>query len=174
MTPANRGRRISYSRYVLVVKLPEVLERQTASLEVLRNIGACARVAVGLAADIVEASQRLPMIAVVSPPKDAPTLSGQTVPEAVSDLCIRMLSSGQPHRALPGTGAIATAVAMQVPGTIAQRLARTRAGPARTVAMPSGPLTIEATVENGLQGPVAIAAVVQRTARRLFEGWVHV
>jgi len=155
-------------------ELPEDLERQTAKLEALREIAACARVAAGLAADRVEARQRLPFIAVVSPPQDSTTLSGETVPETTVDLCIRMLSSGQPHRALPGTGAIATAVAMQVPGAVPQRLARARAGTTRTVAMPSGAMTVEAIVEEGREGPIAIAAVVQRTARRLFEGWVYV
>jgi 2-methylaconitate cis-trans-isomerase PrpF len=154
-------------------ELPEALERDAATLETLRTIGACGRVAAGLATDLDAARARLPFVAVVSPPQDAPTLSGAVVPEAAADLCIRMLSSGQPHRALPGTGAIAAAVAMQVPGAIPQWLARARAGASRTLAMPSGAMTVEAVVTEGADGPVARVAVVQRTARRLFEGWVY-
>jgi 2-methylaconitate cis-trans-isomerase PrpF len=154
-------------------ELPEALERDVRTLDVLRAIGAQARVAAGLAATFEEARAKLPLVAVISAPQDAPTLAGSVVLAADADLCIRMLSSGQPHRALPGTGSIATAVAMQVPGSVAHRLARARSGPLRTLAMPSGAMTVEAHVRVGADGPIADSAVVQRTARRLFEGWVY-
>jgi 2-methylaconitate cis-trans-isomerase PrpF len=63
---------------------------------------------------------------------------------------------------------------MQIPGTIAHRLARRREGAACTLAMPSGAMRVEATVEQRGDEPFAAAAVVERTARRLFEGLVHV
>ncbi len=154
-------------------ELPDALERDIQVLEALRSVAAQARVAIGAAPDFDAARSKLPFIAVLSRPRDALTLSGAVLPATAADLCIRMLSSGQPHRALPGTGAIAAAVAMQVPGTIAQRLAGGREGAARRLSMPSGAMAVEATVENREAGPVAVCAVVERTARRLFEGWVY-
>jgi 2-methylaconitate cis-trans-isomerase PrpF len=155
-------------------ELPDALERDATTLERLRAIGACARVAAGASASLAEARRNLPFVAIVASPREAPTLSGETIPAHGADLVIRMLSSGQPHRALPGTGSIAAAVAMQIPGTIAHRLARPLKGAARTLAMPSGAMRVEATVEQRGDELFAVAAVVERTARRLFEGFVHV
>ena len=80
--------------------------------------------ALGLAPDADAARRKLPLIGLVSAPLDAPTLSGDVIPAEAADLCIRMLSSGQPHRALPATGAVCTAVAMGLPGSLVHRLAR--------------------------------------------------
>jgi 2-methylaconitate cis-trans-isomerase PrpF len=52
------------------------------------------------------------------------SLSGEIIAADAADLCIRMLSNGQPHRALPGTGSVCAAVAARIPGTIPHRLAQ--------------------------------------------------
>ena len=153
-------------------ELPEALEADGATLARLCAIAAQARVLAGAAATLEEARRKLPFVAIVSAPQPAPTLSGAVIAAANQDLCIRMLSSGQPHRALPGTGSVCTAVAMRIDGTLPARLARAREGAARTLAMPSGALTVEAEVDG--TPPCARSGTVLRTARRLFEGWVWV
>lgn len=157
--------------------LPQALEDDVAALERCRAVGEAAVLSLGLAADAQAARSRLPLIALVSAPADAPTLSGETIAAGDMDLCIRMLSSGQPHRALPATGAVCTAVAMGVAGSIPQRLARTsKAGASRQLAMPSGVIPVDADVRHPREGetaPHAVSGTLHRTARRLFDGRVY-
>jgi hypothetical protein len=85
-----------------------------------------------------------------------------------------MLSNGQPHRALPLTGSLCTAVAMQIDGTVPARLARPARDPsALRIAMPSGVLTVAADVRHGQGGWHAEHGSFYRTTRRLFDGHVY-
>jgi 2-methylaconitate cis-trans-isomerase PrpF len=108
----------------------------------------------------------------VCPPRDAQTLSGRALSARQSDLTVRMISIGQPHRAVPITGAICVAVAARVPGTVPQQICATDTGPIR-IAHPSGTTVVDATVslEAG-RPPRAHYGAVYRSARRLFEGHV--
>ena len=60
----------------------------------------------------------VPIIGFVAPPMDAPTLSGEPITAAQVDLTARFLSNGQPHRALPLTASLCTAVAAGIAGTL--------------------------------------------------------
>ncbi len=66
------------------------------------------------------------------------------------DLTARVISNGQPHRALPLTISLCTAVAARISGTVvAEALSPTAAdGPLR-LGMPSGILTVGAEVAQG-------------------------
>jgi 2-methylaconitate cis-trans-isomerase PrpF len=86
-----------------------------------------------------------------------------------------MLSMGRLHHAVTGTGAIATAVAAAIEGTLVNA-ARTRdADPLRTrLGHPSGAIAVGAEVaREGAEWKVA-RAIMSRSARRLMEGWVLV
>ena len=69
----------------------------------------------GIARDDAEARTvaAVPIIGFVAPPMDAPTLSGEPIAAAQVDLTARFLSNGQPHRALPLTASLCTAVARE-------------------------------------------------------------
>ena len=83
------------------------------------------------------------------------------------DITVRMISVGQPHRAVPITGAICLAVAVRVPGSIPHQLCTAGQGPIR-VGHASGTTQVDAEVQDGR----ALYGAVYRTARRLFEGKV--
>lgn len=83
------------------------------------------------------------------------------------DLAVRMISVGQPHRAVPVTGAVCLAVAARVEGTLAHRLCKVSEGAIR-IGHASGSLLVDAEVRGGK----AEWGAVYRTARRLFEGQV--
>ncbi|WP_029527905.1 2-methylaconitate cis-trans isomerase PrpF family protein [Polaromonas glacialis] len=155
------------------VEMPELLERDAVTMEKLISIGAHAAIAMGFTGNAQEARKRLPLIGVVTSPQDNPTLSGEVVPSASADLVVRMLSSGQPHRALPVTGSICAAVAARIPGTIPHRLAQTTGGAAVRLAMPSGVITVDASVHDDAGTWRAGHGTVFRTARRLFDGSVY-
>ena len=115
----------------------------------------------------------IPKVGILSAPIGTTLLSGDTLAADALDIVARMISVGQPHRAVPLTGALCLAVACRVPGSVAHDLVRqgdlTR--PVR-IGHPSGSILVAAEViqdGNGLRVPFA---TVFRTARRLFQGEV--
>ncbi|NYT65635.1 PrpF family protein [Alcaligenaceae bacterium] len=159
------------------LELPDELESRADMLELLNEIRIRASVKMGIAPDLESARKItiVPFVCIVSPPTDNPTLSGDTVPASEIDLVARVISNGQPHRALPLTISLCTAVAARITGTIAaEALSPTAGDSALRLGMPSGILTVGAEVaqENGAW--VARAGSFYRTARRLFDGQVWV
>jgi 2-methylaconitate cis-trans-isomerase PrpF len=92
---------------------------------------------------------------------------------ADADLTVRIISNGQPHRALPLTGSICAAVAAQIKGTTVSQVARPGLGEKLRIAMPSGLLTVGALVDHQGGHWHASYGSLFRTARRLFEGFVY-
>ena len=157
-------------------ELPEALDADHAVLRRLENIRRAAAVAMGLAGDEQEAGRGKgsPAVGFVAPPMRAMTLSGEAIQAADVDLTARFISNGQPHRALPVTASLCTAVAARIAGTLAQQalLAEPR-GPIR-IGMPSGILTVGAEVTRGPDGAwTAHSGAFYRTARRLFDGRIY-
>jgi len=158
-------------------ELPEELERDPALLERLQGIRRAASVAMGIARDDAEARSiaAVPIIGFVAPPMDAPTLSGEPIAAAEVDLTARFLSNGQPHRALPLTASLCTAVAANIAGTLVAEALTPGAGAQVRIGMPSGILTVGAEVGQDGDGQwVAHSGAFYRTARRLFDGRIYV
>ncbi|MNC85294.1 3-methylitaconate isomerase [compost metagenome] len=87
-----------------------------------------------------------------------------------------MLSNGQPHRALPLTVTLCTAVAARIEGSVVNELTRRNDDPEAEIriAMPSGVLTVAATVTQEDGKWHAEQGAFYRTQRRMFEGFVLV
>ena len=154
---------------------PAAMERDTALIAGIEALRRAASVRMDLAADL-EAAARIisvPKVGILAPPADAPILSGAVQTAASVDILARMMSSGQPHRAVPLTGALCLAVACRLPGTVAHDLVRPgeATDPVR-VGHPSGAILVAAGVSSGPDGPRVSHATVFRTARRLFQGEV--
>jgi len=157
-------------------ELPEELERDPALLERLQSIRRAASVAMGIARDDAQARTipGVPIIGFVAPPMDAPTLSGDSITAMQVDLTVRFLSNGQPHRALPLTASLCTAVAAKVAGTLVAEVLRQGAGAQVRIGMPSGILTVGAEVGRDSAGQwLAHSGAFYRTARRLFDGRIY-
>ena len=158
-------------------ELPEQLEANPKIMRLLDDIRVQGSVRMGIAGDVAAARaiSAVPFMAVVSPPQDAPTLTGETIHAAGVDLTVRVVSSGQPHRALPVTISLCTAVAARITGTVVAEVLSPSAGKkSLRLGMPSGVLTVDADVaqEGGMW--IARAGSFYRTARRLFDGRVWV
>lgn len=157
------------------LELPDALESDPAILAKLDAIRLQASVKMGIAPDI-ESARRItivPFICIVRAPTDNPTLSGDTVPASDIDLVARVISNGQPHRALPLTVSLCTAVAARITGTVvAQALSPNAGDGALRLGMPSGVLTVDADVTRESGQWVAHAGSFYRTARLLFDGRV--
>jgi 2-methylaconitate cis-trans-isomerase PrpF len=132
----------------------------------------------GIAQSPAEAAHKpsIPKIAIVSPPCDAQTLAGELLDADAADLTVRMISIGQPHRAVPLTGAMCLAVASRLDGSIVHRVARPagRIEDRVRIAQPSGVTVVAASVRRDAGAWIADHATVYRTARRLMEGVVYV
>ncbi|MFO1147532.1 MAG: 4-oxalomesaconate tautomerase [Alsobacter sp.] len=91
-------------------------------------------------------------------------------PNLGGTLTVRYFMPHQCHRAMAITGAVATAIACTIPGTVAADVAGSVRAPHDVVLQhPSGSLTVQ--LEPNPSGAAPVASVV-RTARRLFEGAV--
>ncbi len=157
-------------------ELPPDMEQDTTLMARLEAIRCHASVAMGLAPSLDAAAGVLsvPKVAMVAAPTDAPTLSSRRLAADDMDILIRMVSIGQPHRAVPLTGALCLAAACRVPGSVAWRLlaAGAHVGKLR-IGHPSGVVLVDADVETLPAGGVSVRqAVVYRTARRMFQGEV--
>jgi 2-methylaconitate isomerase len=158
-------------------ELPEELERDPDLLDRLQSIRRAASIAMGIAHDDAEARTvaAVPIIGFVAPPTDALTLAGDPIAAAQVDLTARFLSNGQPHRALPLTASLCTAVAANITGTLVAEALAPAAGAQVRIGMPSGILTVGAEVEKDAGGHwVAHSGAFYRTARRLFDGRIYV
>ena len=154
---------------------PMAMDNDAALLTKLEAIRRAASVAMGITANLEEAAKvpSAPEVAYVAPPAESRTLDGKTMTADEVDLLARMISVGQPHRAIPLTGALCTSVAAKIEGTVVHQV--TRAGDAVRVGQPSGTTVVDASVERQPNGAWhAEAASVFRTQRRLMDGYVYV
>ena len=159
-------------------EMPEELDRNAELLKKLAAIRITASIAMGIGRTPEEAAEKrtVPFVGFVSAAQDAMTLSGERIAGSGVDLTARMLSNGQPHRALPLTVTLCTAVAARIEGTLVNQLTRRRDDPEAEIriAMPSGVLTVAATVTRKSGEWHAEQGAFYRTQRRMFEGHVLV
>jgi 2-methylaconitate cis-trans-isomerase PrpF len=158
---------------------PEAVDRDQALMRTLGFIRGTAAVRIGLAASAEEAARRspaIPQVAFVGPPAGYRTAAGDEVSADEVDLVGRALSMGRCHKAYPSTGAMATAAAAVIEGTIAQAVLIRSLAPSSDVRLGHAggvqPIGVRARRE-GAQW--AIDSIVNyRTARRLAEGFIFV
>ncbi len=119
------------------------------------------------------ARQATPKLAFVGPAQDYLTTQGEALPASGMDLCARIFSMGRLHHAYTGTGAIATAVAAAIPGSIVAGYCR---GAATTTGLrighSAGIIDCTAEVSETGGGWRASKASLTRTARTLMRGEV--
>jgi 2-methylaconitate isomerase len=164
------------------VEMPDELEADGALLSRLETMRIAASLRMGIARTAAEAARipSIPKVAMVAPARPSRTLAGEPLAAEDADVTVRMISIGQPHRAVPLTGAMCLAVASRIEGSVVSRLVRPSASPGDPVriAQPSGLTVVGATVkrrrDRGCDEWFAESATVYRTARRLMEGWVFV
>lgn len=160
------------------LELPDELEARPDTLELLESIRCAASVSMGISSSLEQARtiRMVPFIAFVAPAQENPTLAKNMVPAKELDLIVRVISNGQPHRALPLTISLCTAVAARITGTVVADMLSDQVESTASIrlGMPSGVLTVEASVSNEGGQWVAHSGSFFRTARRLFDGHVWI
>jgi len=157
----------------------EAIEGHAGIKSVLEAIRCRAAVELGITATAEEAtrrSQAVPKVAVVAAPQPSPALSGRAVAEGDADLLARMMSMGTLHRAYAVSGAVATAGAAMIPGTVVYDLVpeEARGRDLLRIGHPGGVIEVGAVIESRADDVTYREAVLGRTARRLMEGRVLV
>jgi 2-methylaconitate cis-trans-isomerase PrpF len=159
-------------------EMPDEIEASAELMGKLGEIRLAASVAMGISASREEALARkaVPFVGFVAPARDAKMLSGDRIAAADADLTARMISNGQPHRALPLTVTLCTAVAARIEGSVVHEATRATDNPEAElrIAMPSGILTVAASVGRKDGQWHAEQGAFYRTQRRLFDGYVYV
>jgi 2-methylaconitate cis-trans-isomerase PrpF len=151
--------------------LPNDFNKLTEKLALLERIRKAGAVAMGITRTEEATPRTVPKIGLVSKSSTHAVLSGQTLESAQTDLVLRFISDAQPHRAIPLTAALTTAVAARIPGSIVEQiLAPTRVmQDAITIGHASGRIQVNACMDEK-DTLVPVSATVYRTAKRLFEG----
>jgi len=154
------------------------IDAAAAIRETLESLRSRAAVMIGMAASPAEATEKVqavPKIALVSRPQDYQTVTGKMVRKGEIDLVGRIISMGALHKAYAGTGAICTAGAAKIEGTIVNEMsgAGDQAEIIR-IGHPGGVMEIGVEIAGSGNAYEFIEAVVGRTARRLMEGYVCV
>jgi 2-methylaconitate cis-trans-isomerase PrpF len=157
--------------------LPADLMANPSALARLERLRAAAAKEMGLLQADGKPPRVVPKLALVSPPTTQKTLSGAITPADDVDITIRFLSDGQAHRAIPLTGALCTAGAARVAGSVVhkalkdgkqkQMKAREGMGEVR-IGHPSGRVILGSRMETGELASVSVV----RNTRRIFEGQV--
>lgn len=153
------------------VERPQDLDGDAAFMSMVEQIRLSGAVSMEMAASPEEAKQSSPKAAMLGDAKEFTALDGITHAPESHDLNIRLVSMGNFHRAITLTGAMCSAVAAQIPGTLVQSMAQPEDGCLR-IGTPSGVLSAKADVRQGPIGPEAISAGTFRTQRRIMEGAV--
>ncbi len=150
---------------------PQDLDADSALMAQVEAIRRAGGVAMGMAVSPEEVRASSPKVAMLGAAREFTALDGRGYSPDTHDLNVRLVSMGNFHRAITLTGAMCTAVAAQIPGTLVQSVARP-AGHDLRLGNPSGVLPTTADVRQGPSGPEAISAGTFRTQRRLMEGAV--
>lgn len=153
--------------------LPDAIESHPTLLHRLDEIRKEAAVRMGISETIDRVPGSIPKIAIVSQGKNGK-----------SDITVRAISVGQPHRAVPITVAMALASATEIKGSIPYELCHLSRSGAHgpvdadgvTIGHPTGTILVTSTFgeEKASNGePIVTDATVFRTARLLMKGEVY-
>lgn len=143
----------------------DLLER----LEAVRS-AACERYGfVEDRSDATDESPGIPKMVVVGDRRSYETVSGEELSPYDYDLLARIMSMQKAHHAYAVTGAMCTAAATVILGTIPNEFA-SRHAERVTIGHPKGPMTVEVEVTDE---PDVCATTVDRTARQIMDGSLY-
>ena len=152
------------------VELPDDISEDT--LQRLERIRSKACEMIGLvnrAEEATEKSPHFPFIATVAEPQDYTSAVGNRITTDEYSVLARLFSMQKMHHAYAVTGAICTAVAATIPGTVVNERARATSGRI-VIAHPKGLIDVAVRRHSGQEGAKVDSVTVGRTARRLMAG----
>jgi 2-methylaconitate cis-trans-isomerase PrpF len=153
---------------------PEEIDANPSLLALLETIRGEAAKKLGFVERTEESawkSPTVPKMTIVAPPADYTSVSGETIQAEQSDLLGRMMSMQRPHPTYALTGAMCTAAAAAIPGTLVYQVRRPEADIKRLrIAHPGGILEAGADHADSPGGIRILNVYGFRTARLLMKG----
>jgi 2-methylaconitate cis-trans-isomerase PrpF len=143
-------------------------------LKKMQMIRAVASEKMGLAStweNAIKSNKTSPLIAYISEPQSYTDLDNVLIRDDDIDLCCRALNLGKIHRSYPMSLAIATAAAATIEGTIVQEVANSNG---RKEIIRLGHASGCTLVDVQIQGGDVKSVTIQRTARRIMDGYVYI
>lgn len=152
---------------------PDALDADMHFMAAMDDLRRQAGVAMGITDRPADVPLSTPKIAILAEPGDHTTIAGTAVTASEHDILIRILSMEKCHKAVTGTGAMCLSAACGVAGSVPHRLRRGSDATVR-LASPSGVVALAADVGRSDDGTWQARSIsVERTQRRLMEGWVR-
>lgn len=155
---------------------PGQIDGDEGLLERIESIRARASVLAGIAPTVEAATSTapsVPKLSLVGAPRDYLATNETRISADEMSLRAAMMSMGRLHTSYPLTGAIATTVAANIPGTIVHQVAELR-GRGIQIGHPAGKLSMKAQMRQTESGWSVESVSGYRTARRLMQGQVIV
>jgi hypothetical protein len=154
---------------------PEQLSANASLMNALEEVRGWAAQVLGLVdnpADARNLTPNMPRVIMVAAPTDYVGSDGP-VQAGDIDLCVRQLAMQKPHNTLAVTGAVCTAVAAKVPGSVVSDLAHSTDSRIR-LGHPAGVLGVLSKLVMEQDGLKIVSAAVERTARLIMAGDLYV
>lgn len=148
-------------------------------LQTIEAIRARAAVKIGLGKtpeDVTQSSPYAPFFSIVSAPQGYTTPLGKQIAAADVDLVARLLFMQKMHKTHPGTGAVCTAAAIRIPGSIPYQKLRRSADTEKIIHIghPAGIMDVESLSHAEGNSVVMEKLAFYRTARKIMDGLVYV
>ncbi len=157
-------------------ELPQELEQNEQKMELLEKIRGVAAVKLGILEDYTRSAWDMPGIpkmTFVAKPVSYKSTAGQEVRADEVDLVSRMMSMQKPHQTYAMTGAMCTAAAAVVPGSIvAEAMGNYANRDAIRIGHPGGVMEVGVACEPGKDEPEILYTAGYRTANLLMEGFL--
>jgi 2-methylaconitate cis-trans-isomerase PrpF len=158
-------------------ELPDDARSKPQILSVMEEMRIKAAIMMKLASGPDKVSPAVPKVALVAPPQDYRTITGESVLQGNCDLLARTKALAVMHKAYAVTGGICVSAAARIEGTVVHEIARpdtTESGIVR-VGHPSGVLSFVVSLRKTPSGDFELTqAAVAGTARRIMDGYVYV
>lgn len=159
-------------------ELPDYIDSRPELLSTLEEIRGKAAVILGFVDAWQEAavkSPAVPKMTVVTSPKPCKTVIGEVIPPDQSDLCGRMMSMQKTHKTYALTGALCTAAAAAIPGSVVNKVIRHPFDPEKIRLLhPGGIMQVGVETRNTHDETVeVVSAWGYRTARLIMKGVVY-
>jgi hypothetical protein len=152
---------------------PDELRGNEVLMARLEMVRGWAAVVLGLVSKPEQAraeTPNIPRVIMIAPPSPYRSVSGAEIAASDVDICVRQLAMQRPHKALAVTGAVCTAVASAVPGSIVAEAIGKSVTDVR-LGHPSGVLRVASRTRRDANGAIVIEqAEIERTARLIMEG----
>ena len=128
---------------------------------------------IGLKADGT-VSPSVPKVAIVTSPASYETINGKKVGAQEMNLVSRITAMGKIHKAYPVTGAIPTAAAARMEGSVVCDVVRDLEGNEVSIGHPSGVMVVGSTLRREGAQFIYESCIIGRTARVLMEGVAYI